>query len=84
MPFRRLHPTDRASLLACDACDSVMAVDGTTSTQRLSSSDPSELAPHYDDTASLRAAAKSAGWSVAGDRWSCPTCAARAPLDAPR
>jgi hypothetical protein len=68
----------RSSLLVCDACDGVMARDGSLAAKRHRESDPDDLAPHYMCRADVEAAAVSSGWVLEGDaRWACPPCLSR-------
>jgi hypothetical protein len=68
----------RSSLLVCDACDGVMARDGSLTAKRHCESDPDDLAPHYMPRADVEAAAVSSGWVLDGEaRWACPPCTTR-------
>ena len=73
MGFRPLADT-RISVLTCDACDGVLAVDGSKAPKPYRESEPCDLAPHYSEPAELRAAAFDMGWANEGERWSCSDC----------
>ncbi len=81
-PFRPLDPSDaaplRLSILVCDGCDRVLQLDGSSSLGRAADGDPSDLAPHYEREAELRAVARAAAWREQESRWSCPSCLALA------
>jgi hypothetical protein len=74
MGFKSLDPDARTSVLVCDACDTVLARNGTNTKKTFAESDPSDLAQHYENESVLHQFAISRDWTHAGERWSCPSC----------
>ncbi len=80
MGFKSLDAdlTARASVLVCDTCDKVLARNGTNTKKTFAESDPSDLAPHYENQSVLHQFAVSRHWAREGERWSCPSCVKKA------